>query len=48
MKLDNWYTIVGVKGRLNFGASREWFVPYCIDVGTGESDLTWRGVAGIG
>jgi hypothetical protein len=47
-KVDNWDAIVGVKGRYNFGPSREWFVPYYVDVGAGESDLTWQGVAGIG
>jgi hypothetical protein len=47
-KLDNVDGIVGVKGRLNFGSSREWFVPYYVDVGTGDSDRTWQGIAGIG
>ena len=47
-KLDNWDAIVGVKGRFNFGPSREWFVPYYVDIGTGDSDLTWQGIAGIG
>jgi hypothetical protein len=48
LKLDNWDGIVGVKGRLNFGPSREWFVPYYVDVGTGDSNLTWQGIAGVG
>jgi hypothetical protein len=47
-KLTNWDGVVGAKGRLNFGESREWFVPYYVDVGTGDSDLTWQGIAGIG
>ena len=47
-KLDNWDGIVGVKGRFNFGPSGEWFVPYYVDVGTGDSNLTWQGIAGIG
>ncbi len=47
-KIDNWDGIVGAKGRLSFGAGREWFVPYYVDVGTGDSDLTWQGIAGIG
>ena len=47
-KLDNWDGIVGVKGRLNFGSRREWFVPYYVDVGVGDSDFTWQGSAGIG
>jgi hypothetical protein len=45
---QNWDAIVGVKGRVGIGASREWFVPYYLDIGTGDSDLTWQGVAGIG
>jgi len=47
-KVDNWDGIVGAKGRWNFGPSREWFVPYYVDVGTGDSNLTWQGIAGIG
>ena len=45
---QNWDAIVGVKGRVGIGASREWFVPYYVDIGTGDSDLTWQGSAGIG
>ena len=45
---QNWDAIVGVKGRVGIGASREWFVPYYVDIGTGESDLTWQGLVGIG
>ena len=47
-KLDNWDGIVGAKGRWNFGANREWFVPYYLDVGTGDSKRTWQAVAGVG
>jgi hypothetical protein len=46
--LDNWDGIVGAKGRFNFGPRREWFVPYYVDVGTGDSNLTWQGILGIG
>ena len=48
VKSTNWDGIVGVKGRLNFGSNREWFVPYYLDVGTGDSDLTWQAIGGIG
>jgi len=48
VKIDNWDGIIGAKGRLAFGDRREWFVPYYIDVGTGESDLTWQAIAGVG
>ena len=37
-----------MKGRLRFGANREWFVPYYADVGTGDSDVTWQAIGGIG
>jgi len=47
-KISNWDGIVGAKGRLAFGDRREWFVPYYIDVGTGDSDLTWQAIAGLG
>ena len=48
VKETNWDAIVGVRGRYTFGDRREWFVPYYLDVGTGESDLTWQAMAGIG
>jgi len=48
MSLANWDLIIGVRGRFAFGASKAWFVPYYLDIGTGESDLTWQGVAGLG
>ncbi len=46
--LDNWDAIIGIRGRFAFGANHAWFVPYYLDVGTGDSDLTWQGVAGFG
>jgi hypothetical protein len=48
VSFSNWDAIIGVKGRIAFGANREWFVPYYLDVGTGDSDLTWQGVVGLG
>jgi hypothetical protein len=47
-KASNWDAIVGVKGRLAFGQGGEWIVPYYLDVGTGQSDLTWQGIVGLG
>jgi hypothetical protein len=44
----NWDGIVGVKGRLAFGPDRRWFVPYYVDVGAGDSDLTLQAMTGIG
>jgi len=44
--LDLWDGIIGVKGRiaLNYG----WFLPYYFDVGTGDTDLTWQAMGGVG
>jgi hypothetical protein len=44
----NWDAIVGLKGRAFFGNARHWFVPYYLDVGTGESSLTWQAMTGVG
>lgn len=45
---QNWDAFVGVKGRYAFGEGRKWFVPYYLDIGTGESDLTWQAMGGLG
>jgi hypothetical protein len=44
----NWDAVVGVKGRAYFGDDRKWFVPYYVDIGTGQSQLTWQVNAGVG
>ena len=43
---DLWDGIVGVRGRIRLGRSN-WSLPYYLDIGTGSSDFTWQGVAGI-
>lgn len=48
VRQTNWDAVVGVKARYAFGPNREWYVPLYVDVGTGESDLTWQVAAGIG
>jgi hypothetical protein len=48
VKQSYWDAVVGVKGRYNFGAQREWFVPFYADVGTGQSDLTYMLFGGLG
>jgi hypothetical protein len=48
VELSNWDAIVGVTGRFTFGAKNTWFIPYYLDLGTGESDFTWQGLTGIG
>ncbi|MEO8308693.1 MAG: hypothetical protein ABI616_11715 [Pseudomonadota bacterium] len=47
VNLTNWDAIVGVKGRFGLGAGK-WFIPWYADVGTGDSDLTWQLMAGVG
>jgi hypothetical protein len=45
---DNfWDGIVGVKGRYAFGDDRRWGVPFYLDVGTGQTQLTWQAAAGV-
>ena len=48
IRATDWDGIVGLKGRYAFGDDRKWFVPFYLDVGTGQSDLTWQGAAGVG
>jgi len=43
-----WDGIVGVKGRYAFADDRQWFVPFYLDVGTGQTQLTWQGATGVG
>jgi len=43
-----WDGIVGVKGRYAFGDDRAWFVPFYLDVGTGQTKFTWQATTGIG
>ena len=46
--VTNWDAIFGVRGRFAFGTKKALFVPYYLDMGVGDSDLTWQGVAGLG
>lgn len=41
-----WDGIVGAKGRLSL--NEHWFLPYYLDVGTGDTELTWQVMAGVG
>jgi hypothetical protein len=45
---DDWDGIVGLKGRIIGGVSRKFFIPYYVDVGTGNSRLTWQAIGGLG
>jgi hypothetical protein len=42
----SWDGVVGVKGRVTLGD--RWYLPYYLDVGAGQSDLTWQAFAGVG
>lgn len=46
--LSNWDLIMGIRGRFAFGVRHAWFIPYYLDLGVGESDFTWQGIAGLG
>jgi opacity protein-like surface antigen len=43
---DVWDGIVGIRG--NVKLDKNWYLPYYIDVGTGDSNLTWQWMAGFG
>ena len=47
-EVNNWDAIVGLKGRAMLGTDHHWFLPYYVDVGTGESSLTWQAMFGLG
>lgn len=46
--ITNWDAVIGVKGRYLLGAERRWFLPYYLDIGTGQSKFTWQVNAGVG
>ncbi|HBH29834.1 MAG: hypothetical protein N839_0015045 [Desulfofustis sp. PB-SRB1] len=43
---SNWDAMIGVRGELSLNS--EWFVPYHLDIGAGDSDFTWQAFAGLG
>jgi len=44
--VDLWDAIVGVRGAFDLNDSN-WSLLYNLDIGTGDSDLTWNAVAGL-
>ena len=44
--VDIWDAIIGVRGYSKIGSGK-WSVPYYIDVGAGDSDLTWNAMLGL-
>ena len=43
---DVWDAVVGIRGKFNL--ADRWFMPYVLDIGTGDSDYTWHAMGGIG
>lgn len=43
---DVWDGIIGIRGNVNL--DKNWYVPYYVDIGTGDSNLTWQWMAGFG
>jgi len=41
-----WDGIVGVRGK--YDLNEKWHIPFHLDIGTGESDVTWQAFAGVG
>ncbi len=48
LDITNWDAVVGIKGLAWIGGGQQWFLPYYVDVGAGQSKLTWQFNAGIG
>ena len=48
VSFTNWDAIIGVRGRAFLGDERKWFIPYYLDIGTGDSKFTWQGNLGVG
>lgn len=43
---NNWDAVIGLKG--DYFISDNWFVPYYLDIGAGNSQFTWQAMAGLG
>jgi len=41
-----WDGIAGIRGNVNL--DKNWYIPYYVDMGTGDSTFTWQGMGGIG
>jgi len=41
-----WDGVIGLKGQYNF--TQRWFMPFQVDIGTGDTDSTWQAFAGLG
>ena len=47
VNVDKWDAIVGARGRIDIPNS-SFFVPFYVDVGTGDLPLTWQAFTGVG
>lgn len=45
-KSQLWNGVIGITGQVELG--HHWFVPYHLDIGTGDAKFTWQALAGIG
>ena len=43
---DIWDGVIGLRGKVNLQGN--WFVPYYLDIGSGQSDSTWQAMGGVG
>ena len=43
---SNWDGIIGVKGDISL--TTHWYIPYYLDIGTGNSEFTWQAFGGLG
>jgi hypothetical protein len=41
-----WDGVVGVRGDVNL--TENWYLPYYLDIGTGDTDFSWQASAGVG
>ncbi len=42
----NWNGIIGMKG--SYKLNEKWYMPFTLDVGSGDSDITYQALAGVG
>jgi len=47
VKSSLWDVVVGAKGRVALGAGSRWSAPFYLDLGAGESKLSWQAAAGV-
>ena len=47
-RMSNADLIVGLRGKVGGTGGSPWFFPWYVDIGAGESDLTWQVMGGVG